>query len=114
MQKRSATIDVPVLALSQLSRAVEQRGDKRPRLSDLRDSGTIEQDTDVVMFVYREDYHLAQGGESDRARLGKTAGRAEINIAKNRHGPTRVAHLRFDGPTTRFSDAPQDEGRIAA
>jgi replicative DNA helicase len=107
-------LDVPVLALSQLSRAVEQREDKRPRLSDLRDSGTIEQDADVVMFVYREDYYLAQGGEADRARLGEAAGKAEVNIAKNRHGPTGVAHLQFDGPTTRFSDVLDGEERIAA
>jgi replicative DNA helicase len=107
-------LDVPVLALSQLSRAVEQREDKRPRLSDLRDSGTIEQDADVVMFVYREDYYLAQGGDADRARLGETAGKVEVNIAKNRHGPTGVAHLQFDGPTTRFSDVVDGEERIAA
>jgi len=99
-------LDVPVLALSQLSRDVEKREDKRPRLSDLRDSGSIEQDADVVMFVYREEYYLAQGSEAEKARLGDAAGKAEVAIAKNRHGPTGTAHLRFDGPTTKFSDDP--------
>ncbi len=104
-------LDVPVLALSQLSRDVEKRDDKRPRLSDLRDSGSIEQDADVVMFVYREEYYLAQGNaaEKAKARSGDVAGKAEVNIAKNRHGPTGTAHLRFDGPTTSFSDAPRCE-----
>ena len=85
-----------MLALSHLSRAVEKRDDKRPHVSDLRDSGSIEQDADVVMFVYREEYCLAEGTPVERAR----AGQAEVNIAKNRHGPTGTAHLRFDGPTT--------------
>lgn len=97
-------LDVPVLALSQLSRAVEQRSDKRPQLADLRESGSIEQDADVVMFIYREEYYLERGTEDDRARLASVAGKAELAIAKNRHGPTGLVHLRFDGPTTRFSD----------
>jgi replicative DNA helicase len=98
-------LDVPVLALSQLSRAVEQRQDKRPQLSDLRDSGTIEQDADVVMFVYREEYYLQQGSPAERAKLGDVAGQAEVIIGKQRHGPTGTINLEFDGPTTRFSDA---------
>ncbi len=107
-------LDVPVLALSQLSRKVEERQDKRPQLSDLRDSGTIEQDADVVMFVYREEYYLERGSDADRARIADVAGRAEVHIAKSRHGPTGIAHLRFDGPTTRFSDVPADIRQVAA
>ena len=99
-------LDVPVLALSQLSRDVEKRDDKRPRLSDLRDSGTIEQDADVVMFVFREEYYLSPGGDAGSARLCDVAGNAEVAIAKNRHGPTGTVHLHFDGPTTKFSDVP--------
>ncbi len=100
-------LDVPVIALSQLSRAVEQRQDKRPQLSDLRDSGSIEQDADVVMFVYREQYYLERNPDADPAAVHAAAGKAEVAIAKQRHGPTGVAHLRFDGALTRFSDAPQ-------
>ena len=97
-------LDVPVLALSQLSRAVESRPDKRPQLADLRDSGSIEQDADVVMFIYREEYYLERGSDADRARLGEVAGKAELHLAKQRHGPTGLVHLNFDGATTRFSD----------
>lgn len=97
-------LDVPVLALSQLSRAVESRTDKRPQLADLRDSGSIEQDADVVMFIYREEYYLERGNDADRARLGEVAGKAELHLAKQRHGPTGLVHLNFDGATTRFSD----------
>jgi replicative DNA helicase len=107
-------LDVPVLALSQLSRKVEDRADKRPQLSDLRDSGSIEQDADVVMFVYREEYYLERGSDADRARLASVAGLAEVHIAKQRHGPTGIAYLRFDGPTTRFSDDPNEAERQAA
>jgi replicative DNA helicase len=107
-------LDVPVLALSQLSRKVEDRTDKRPQLSDLRDSGSIEQDADVVMFVYREEYYLERGSDADRARLGSVKGLAEVHIAKQRHGPTGTAYLRFDGPTTRFSDDPNEAERRAA
>jgi replicative DNA helicase len=107
-------LDVPVLALSQLSRKVEDRTDKRPQLSDLRDSGSIEQDADVVMFVYREEYYLERGSAADRARLAAVAGLAEVHIAKQRHGPTGIAYLRFDGPTTRFSDDPNEAERQAA
>jgi replicative DNA helicase len=99
-------LDVPVLALSQLSRAVEQRTDKRPQLSDLRDSGTIEQDADVVMFVYRDEYYLERNGSADPAARNAAAGKAEILVAKQRHGPTGVANLLFGGATTHFSDNP--------
>ncbi len=107
-------LDVPVLALSQLSRKVEDRQDKRPQLSDLRDSGSIEQDADVVMFVYREEYYLERGSDADRSRVADVAGMAEIHIAKQRHGPTGIAHLRFDGSVTRFSDVPAEQRREAA
>jgi replicative DNA helicase len=107
-------LNVPVLALSQLSRAVEQRSNKRPLLSDLRDSGTIEQDADVVMFIYREEYYLERGSEADRARLVDVAGRAELLIAKHRNGPTGVVHLHFDGAMTKFADPGSDDLRAAA
>ena len=106
-------LDVPVLALSQFSRAVEQRTDKRPQLSDLRDSGTIEQDADVVMFVYRDEYYLKRNGGADRAARNAAAGKAEILVAKQRHGPTGVANQLFDGATMHFSDNPA-RGRAEA
>lgn len=118
-------LDVPVLALSQLSRAVEQRDDKRPQLSDLRESGSIEQDADVVMFVYREEYYLRKAEPrrkadetdkhfSERMNSWNTqnmsaAGRAEIIIDKQRHGPVGKAILRFDATLTRFSDIEAEE-----
>jgi replicative DNA helicase len=98
-------LDVPVLALSQLNREVEKRENKRPLLSDLRDSGTIEQDADVVMFVYREQYYLERGSAADRARVADVAGQAELLIAKHRHGDTGIVRLRFDSPLTKFTDA---------
>ncbi|XDZ64591.1 replicative DNA helicase [Alphaproteobacteria bacterium LSUCC0684] len=114
-------LNVPVLALSQLSRAVEQREDKRPNLSDLRESGSIEQDADVVMFVYREEYYLSKS-EPDRRdtdsdevfntryerwkeRLEKAQGRAEVIIAKQRHGPTGVIMPNFIAEQTKFVDS---------
>ena len=114
-------LNVPVLALSQLSRAVEQREDKRPNLSDLRESGSIEQDADVVMFVYREEYYLNKS-EPDRRdtdtdevfatryerwqeRLAKSEGKAEIIIAKQRHGPVGVVTPNFIAEQTRFIDS---------
>jgi replicative DNA helicase len=88
-------LDVPVIALSQLSRAVEQRQPKIPMLSDLRESGSIEQDADVVMFIYREDYY-----EKDTARKGIT----DILIRKHRNGPTGEIELLFQPEQTRFRD----------
>ena len=111
-------LDLPVLALSQLSRAVELREDKRPQLADLRESGTIEQDSDVVMFIYREEYYLErsepqQGADegSDRfnerynrwqERFENAAGLADVIVAKQRHGPIGRVGLKFDPETTRF------------
>ena len=113
-------LDVPVLALSQLSRAVEQREDKHPNLADLRESGSIEQDADVVMFVYREEYYLNKGepelkeNETQekynlryqlwQERLERATGKAEIIIAKQRHGPIGTANVSFDGRLTKFAD----------
>jgi len=88
-------LDVPIVALSQLSRAVEQRGDKRPILSDLRESGSIEQDSDIVMFIYRDDYY---DDESDQQGL------AEVHIAKHRNGPTDSVKLSFLRRYAKFAD----------
>ncbi len=105
-------LNVPVIALSQLSRQVESRDDKRPQLSDLRESGSIEQDADVVMFVYREEYylskkeppigsaeHLKWQEDSDRAH-----GKAEVIIGKQRHGPTGIVELQFEASLTKFQN----------
>ncbi|KJV10262.1 DNA helicase, partial [Elstera litoralis] len=110
-------LDVPVIALSQLSRQVENREDKHPQLSDLRESGSIEQDADVVMFIYREEYYLARKeppegtAEHDawKAEMDRYHNRAEINIAKQRHGPIGRVVVHFDGNTTRFSDLAEAE-----
>jgi replicative DNA helicase len=99
-------LHVPVLALSQLSRAVEQRTDKHPLLSDLRESGTIEQDADVVMFVYRDEYYLERSDKKGSPEHIEAMSKAEVIIAKQRHGPTGTAHLKFDGAFTRFGDLP--------
>ena len=104
-------IDAPVLALSQLSRNVENRGDKRPHLADLRDFGSIEQDADVVMFVFRPEYYLERErpeGIEDAAkvklRLEEVRGVAEVIIEKNCNGPVGAAKLQFDAPTAKFSN----------
>ena len=97
-------LDVPVLALSQLSRAVEQRPDKKPQLSDLRESGSIEQDADVVAFVYREEYYIERGPQKGSIEHINAMGQADVIIAKQRHGPTGSARMRFDGALMRFDD----------
>jgi len=105
-------LNIPVLALSQLSRQVEQREDKRPQLSDLRESGSIEQDADVVMFVYREEYYLSRaepepGTEKHlqwQERCAQAHNIGECIIAKQRHGPIGTVRLFFDSHVTRFSD----------
>jgi replicative DNA helicase len=103
-------LNVPILALSQLSRQVEQRDNKRPQLSDLRESGSIEQDADVVLFVFREAYyHALQKPDDDQkfsawaARAEELHNSAEIVIAKHRHGPTGTVELNFEPDLTRFS-----------
>ena len=117
-------LDVPVLALSQLSRAVEQREDKRPNLSDLRESGSIEQDADVVLFIYREEYYLSKkeperdaretedqfNAKNDAfiARLQAAENKAEVIIAKQRHGPVGSVNIHFEKRFTHFTDLKDD------
>jgi replicative DNA helicase len=110
-------LNVPVLALSQLSRQVENREDKRPQLSDLRESGSIEQDADVVLFVFREEYYLRtkepKAGTDEHAKwqleMAAVHGAAEIIIGKQRHGPTGAVKLQFDALVTRFDNLEQDD-----
>jgi replicative DNA helicase len=106
-------LDIPVIALSQLSRQVENREDKRPQLSDLRESGSIEQDADVVMFVFREEYYKEREkpGEHELERMAKwqeemerVHGKAEVVIGKQRHGPIGTVELSFEGRFTRFGN----------
>ncbi|MFL6754167.1 MAG: replicative DNA helicase [Sphingomicrobium sp.] len=119
LKQLAKELHVPVLALSQLSRAVEQREDKRPQLSDLRESGSIEQDADIVLFVYREDYYLAAKQPSDdhpefaawQEEMGRAYGKAEVIVAKQRHGATGKVRVKFDSRITKFSDY-IDEGYI--
>lgn len=122
-------LGVPVIALSQLSRAVEQRDDKRPMLSDLRESGSIEQDADMVWFVYREDYYVKatepkfpsdtdgpdvkDKWETWRAKMEEVTGLSELIIAKQRHGATGKVRLRFEARITKFSDLAPDDMRAA-
>jgi len=105
-------LDMPVLCLSQLSRQVEQRDDKRPQLSDLRESGAIEQDADVVMFIYREEYYAERKepspGTEDyqkwQEKMSKIHNVAEVLVAKQRHGPIGKVNLHFEGSITKFSN----------
>lgn len=97
-------LQVPVLALSQLSRAVESRKDKRPMLSDLRESGSIEQDADIVMFIYRDDYYRDEEGESETPKVKGTEGKSEIIIAKHRNGPVGSVELLFQSNITKFKN----------
>lgn len=110
-------LNVPIIALSQLSRQVETREDKRPQLSDLRESGSIEQDADVVLFVYREEYYI----KNKEPKLGSTEhlewqtamddvfGKAEVIVAKQRHGPTGTVRLAFQSEFTRFTDLAESD-----
>ncbi len=112
-------LNIPVMALSQLSRAVEQREDKRPQLSDLRESGSIEQDADVVMFVFREEYYLMRkkpdettpGFAEWQAEMERTHGIAEAIIAKQRNGPIGNVRMSFFSEQTRFDDL-EDESHL--
>jgi replicative DNA helicase len=110
-------LSVPVIALAQLSRQVEAREDKRPQLSDLRESGSIEQDADVVMFIYREDYYLSRTEPREgtpehlewQDRMSAVHNTAELIIGKQRHGPIGTVKLAFDPERTKFSDLAQPE-----
>jgi replicative DNA helicase len=115
-------LNVPILALSQLSRQVENRDDKRPQLADLRESGSIEQDADVVMFVFREEYYVSrreppmtkvEEHQKWQDEMDQTQGIAEVIIGKQRHGPTGTVRLQFQAEITRFSDL-ADESRLPA
>jgi replicative DNA helicase len=125
LKQLAKELDVPVIGVSQLSRAVEQREDKRPQLSDLRESGSIEQDADIVLFVYREEYYLKAhepkhpipgdpvevftAFEEWESKHRQVAGMAELIVAKNRHGGTGKERLRFEGRFTKFSDSADEE-----
>jgi len=110
-------LEVPIIALSQLSRQVEARDDKRPQLADLRESGSIEQDADVVIFVYREEYYLKNKEPKEgtpehltwQGEMEKVHGKAEVIIGKQRHGPTGTVQLAFEAQFTRFGDLARAE-----
>jgi replicative DNA helicase len=116
-------LDIPVIALSQLSRQVESREDKRPQLADLRESGSIEQDADVVMFVFREEYYKEREkpGDHELEKMAKWQdemqrlhGRAELIIGKQRHGPIGTVELSFEGRFTRFGNLDwRGQGQVA-
>jgi len=109
-------LNVPVIALSQLSRQVETREDKRPQLSDLRESGSIEQDADVVLFVFREEYYVERLKPAEgtpefadwMAKMSQVSGKAEVIIGKQRHGPVGTIELSFEGQFTRFGNLARD------
>ncbi|GLK55348.1 replicative DNA helicase [Methylopila capsulata] len=115
MKALAKELNVPIIALSQLSRQVESREDKRPQLSDLRESGSIEQDADVVLFVFREEYYVKNKKpregtpEFDQwmAEMENVAGKAEVIIGKQRHGPTGSVLLQFEAEFTRFGNLAQ-------
>lgn len=111
-------LNIPILALSQLSRQVEQRDDKKPQLSDLRESGSIEQDADMVLFVYREEYYLGRTEPKPEelekhaqweVEMERARGKATVIIGKQRHGPIGDVHLAFEGARTRFSDLAEED-----
>ncbi|NBX04191.1 MAG: replicative DNA helicase, partial [Alphaproteobacteria bacterium] len=109
-------LDIPVMALSQLSRQVEQRPDKRPQLSDLRESGSIEQDADIVMFIYREEYYKGreepsmekhEEHEKWKVEMDRCMNVAEVIVAKHRNGPIGITKLHFEGSLTQFRNLDQ-------
>lgn len=108
-------LEIPIIALSQLSRSVEERDNKRPVLKDLRESGSIEQDADIVMFVYREEYYLVEGRPRDNpeaegawfAKMNRWKGIGEVIVAKNRHDSVGSVELGFEGQHTRFTNEPE-------
>ena len=110
-------LEVPIIALSQLSRQVEQREDKRPQLSDLRESGSIEQDADVVMFVFREEYYVERLKPNEgtaeftewQQKMIQVAGKAEVIIGKQRHGPVGTVPLAFESNFTRFGNLAHED-----
>jgi replicative DNA helicase len=110
-------LHVPILALSQLSRQVENRDDKRPQLADLRESGSIEQDADVVLFIYREEYYLSRREPRPNTQeffdwqqqMEKATGTAEVIIGKQRHGPTGTVSLQFDASLTKFQNLANED-----
>ena len=118
LKRLAKSLDIPVLLLTQINRQVEGRDDKRPTLADLRDSGAIEQDAGAVLLIYRNAYYVARnepanGGVETRAdweaEMTMSRGKAEIIVAKNRHGPAnRTVSVAFDGATSGFSDFPRD------
>ena len=116
MKALAKELNVPVIALSQLSRQVENREDKKPQLSDLRESGSIEQDADMVMFVYREEYYLSRLEPRENTeehfkwqeQMDQVRGLAELIIGKQRHGPIGTVKLSFDSDTTKFGNLARD------
>lgn len=106
LKELASDLRIPIVALSQLNREVEKRPDKRPSLSDLRDSGAIEQDANCVMFLHRPEYYLRDRTPPEQEGL------CEVIIAKSRNGPTGVLHFTFDGPTTRFTDRGTNDAPI--
>jgi len=117
LKELAKDLQIPVVALSQLSRKVEERDDKRPKLADLRESGSIEQDADAVILLFREAHYLEQKqpaeGSSGYAtwqdEMRKVEGVAEAIIAKNRHGSTGVVQVHFDAPLTKFTNLQKQE-----
>lgn len=113
-------LEIPIIALAQVGRDVEKRDDKRPKLSDLRESGSIEQDADIVLFLYRDEYYLKQaepkqGTEAHNdwtLAMERAHGRGEIIISKNRHGPTTTIHVGYDATLTRFTNEVPDDVRL--
>jgi replicative DNA helicase len=112
-------LSIPVIALAQLSRQVENREDKKPQLADLRESGSIEQDADMVMFIYRESYYLSrleprEGTEEHfkwQEQMDQVRGEADIIIGKQRHGPIGNVKLSYNEDITKFGNLARDSGR---